>query len=252
MNDKQKQAMSLSIKKSKIHENNLTHIIINKFIKNNIDVKYIDLIHNYIASAPITCRLKSIDKNSKSIFKNFIEESIIKNRFDDKTIDELKLDTYFTYRFNKESKIFNKIYDDSNPSNRVKYGSINVKNKIEGDELAASYGDFSVFMNESIKDRCTFTYGNSEESMWYICTYKHFTHLLYHMPIEDINLIIDLINNNLNIKKMITYIEIQFHGDINIVTDINKFTLPSELYDLHKNDIIKIQEIYPHIIFEIY
>jgi hypothetical protein len=36
-------------------------------------------------------------------------------------------------------------------------GSINIKNSIESDELAKSYGDFSVFLNESIKDRCTFT-----------------------------------------------------------------------------------------------
>lgn len=250
MNSIQTQAIQKSIIKSRIHQNNLEHLIINKFLENNIDTKYIDLIHEYIKSAPITIRLKS--NINKSIFQSFIEEPFIKNRFDNKTNDQLKSDSYFTYRFNKESKIFNKIYDNSEPFERVKYGSINIKNSIEGDELAKSYGDFSVFLNESIKDRCTFTYGNSEATMWYVCTYKYFKHLLFHMPIEDIKLIIDLIDKNYINKHMKTYIEIQIHGEINIQTDINKITLSKSLYDLNKISIDKFRSIYPQIIFEIY
>ena len=252
MNSIQEFAIKKSIVKSKIHENNLSHLIIIKFLENNIDIKYIDLIHEYIKSAPITIRLKSKDVYNKCIFQSFLEEPIIKNRFDNKTNDELKLDSYFTYRFNKESKIFNKLYDESQPYDRVKYGSINIKNSIEGDELANSYGDISVFLNESIKERCTFTYGNSEATMWYVCTYKHFKHLLYHMPIDDIKLIIDLIDNNYVNRKMKTYIEIQMHGEINLSRDINKFTLSKSLYDLHKSHIETLQKLYPQIIFEIY
>jgi hypothetical protein len=49
LTDKQKLAMSNSIKKSKIHEKQLMHLVIEKFMGNNIDVSYIDKINtNYL------------------------------------------------------------------------------------------------------------------------------------------------------------------------------------------------------------
>jgi hypothetical protein len=48
LNDLQKEALKKSNIKAKIHSKNLKHLIIHKFIDNNIDLKYIDLIIDYI------------------------------------------------------------------------------------------------------------------------------------------------------------------------------------------------------------
>jgi hypothetical protein len=253
MNSTHEKAIKSSILKSKTHENNLKHLIVNKFIENNIDTSYIDLIKTYISSCPITTRVKSICTDGQTIFDHLFHEKGIKNRFENKSQEELKIDSYFTYRFNKESKLFNKIYDNVTPEDRVKYGSINIKKSIEGDELAKQYGDVSVFYKETIKDRCTFTYGNSEATMWYVCTYKHFLHLLYHMPIEDIKLIIDLINNQGNLKSnMRTYIEVQIHGIINIDSDIDSLTMSNVIFNANKKEIDKLINSYPQIKIKIY
>jgi hypothetical protein len=246
-NDIYNKAMEISIKKSKIHEKNLYYHINEKFINNDIDIKYVDIIKEFIKSSSITTRMKNIE-----IFENFIINPFIQNRFYNKTKEDLLNDSYFQYRYKKESKLFNKTYDDIEPSNRIKYGSINIKNLIEGDENSKSYGDISIFYKNEIKNRCTFTYGNSEETMMYICTYDYFLHLLYHMPINDIKLIIELIEKNESKLKMKTYIEVQIHGSINILSDIEKITLPYNLYKQYENKIKKFNETYPQIEIQIY
>lgn len=235
-------AIEISLKKSKIHQKNLQYHINEKFNNNDIDIKYIDSIIKFIKSSPITTRINNI-----SFFDDFNTNPIIKNRFDGKSIETLINDSYYQYRFKKESKLFNKVYDNIEPSYRVKYGSINIKNLIEGDDNTSSYGNITIFYKNEIKNRCTFTYGNSEETMMYICTYEYFAHLLFHMPIEDIKLIIEIIENNKSIKKMRTYIEVQIHGIINILNDVEKITIPHTYFKEYENKIKNFIEKYPQV-----
>lgn len=48
MNQQQIDAIKKANIKAKIHQSNLRHLIVNKFIENNIDISYIDKISLYL------------------------------------------------------------------------------------------------------------------------------------------------------------------------------------------------------------
>ena len=243
LTDRQTLAINNCIKKSKIHEKNLMHLIINKFIENNIDISYIEKIKEYILhNVSLTTKFKCLT------LEKFIENPILKNRLELNPSDI----SYCSYRKTKEDTIFHKAYQNCNDSERVKYGSLNLKNLISGDELASIYGDSTIFYKNDIKNRTTFLYGNSDANILYICTYNHFTHLLYHMPISDINTFIDLINQNETKLKFTSYVEIQLHGEINIMKDVEKITMSNNVYQQNKILIDKFIAKYPMIEFIIY
>jgi hypothetical protein len=72
------------------------------------------------------------------------------------------------------------------------------------------------------------------------------------MPISDINTFIDLINKNETKSKFTSYVEIQLHGDINIMNDVQKITMSNNVYQQNKNLIDKFIAKYPMIEFDIY
>lgn len=242
LTDKQKLAIKNSLVKSKIHEKNLMHLIMEKFISNNIDTSYIDKIKDYIM-ANVTLTTKMYCRT----LQNFIDNPILKNRL------ELNADSsYSNYRIVKEDTLFHKAYEGCNPSERVKYGSLNLKNLISGDPLASSYGETTIFYKNDVKDRTTFLYGNSDASHMYICTFKHFVHILHHMPISDIKILIQLIENNKPVSNLLSYIEIQLHGIIDLTRDVEKITMDGKTYQTNKNIVDNFIAKYPIIEVIIY
>lgn len=225
LTDNQKLAIKNCIVKSKIHEKNLIHLIQEKFIVNNIDVAYIDKIINYINNyVSLTTKIHC------NIIDKFIQDPILKNSLELKN----KAQSYNTGREFKEDTLFHNAYKGCAVSDRVKYGSLNFKNLISGDPLASGYGETTIFYKNDIKERISFLYGNSDASIMYICTFKHFKHLLYHMPISDIKIFVDLINSkNIN-QNFSSYVEIQIHGKVDITNDVKKITIPNATYKLNK------------------
>jgi len=236
LTDKQKLAMSNSIKKSKIHEKQLMHLVIEKFIGNNIDVSYIDKIKEYILNY-----VTLTTKFHFNTFQKFIESPILKNT--------LEINGTNLHRIKIEDNLFHKAYENSDYSERVKYGSLNLKNLISGDIRASSYGDCTIFYKNSIKDRTTFIYGDSYSDVMYICTFNHFIHILYHLPISDIRIFMNLIDK-IEIEHSInftSYIEMQLHGKIDLTKDVEKITLPNYVYNRNKSMIDKFKNKYPMI-----
>jgi len=230
----QKLAIINSIKKSKIHEKNLLHLVMNKFLENNIDVSYIEKIKDYILNnVTLTTKFRS------HTLEKFIQNPILKNT--------LELNGANPYRITKEDLIFHNAYKDCQHSERVKYGSLNLKNLISGDPLAATYGDATIFYKNNIKDRTTFLYGNSDASILYICTFKHFTHLLYHMPISDIQIFIDLIDKKEVTLNFRSYVEIQLHGLVDLTKDVHQISISDNVYQKNKNLVDNFINKYPMI-----
>ena len=228
LTDNQKLAIKNCIIKSKMHEKNLIHLIQEKFIVNNIDVKYIDKIINYINNyVSLTTKMKY------NTLEQFIQDPILKNSLELKNKDN----NYINYRKTKEDTLFHNAYKDCVDSDRVKYGSLNLKNLISGDPLASGYGETTIFYKNDIKDRVSFLYGNSESSIMYVCTFKHFKHLLYHMPISDIKIFVDLIDSKNIIKNFSSYVEIQIHGKVDLINDVEKITIPQNVYNTNKHII---------------
>ena len=243
LTDKQRLALKNANTKAKIHQKNITHLVIDKFISNNIDIKYIDKIKEFIeTNVSMTTKIKC------NILEKFILDPVLKNRIELTPNDT----TYIDYRKKKEDVLFNKAYSESEASERVKYGSLNLRNLISGDPLASMYGDTTIFYKNDIKDRVTFLYGNSDASMMYICTFKYFEHILYHCPIEDIKLLINLIDLQPNDKNFKSYIEIQLHGIIDLTKDVEKITMDNKIYNLNKELVDKFIKKYPTIEVLIY
>lgn len=233
LTEPQKKALKFAELKAKIHENNLKHLITIKFINNDINLEYIDKICNLIKNKPITTRINT----TFNFFDSFLKDPRIKNRY------EVTNTTNDLYRFEIENKLFNDAYKNCNPSEFVKYGSINITDNISGDEKTTSYGNIVIFYRDDIKKRCSFVYGDSFTKQLYVCTYKYFMHLLYHLDISDIKNLVDLCDNNGISNILNTYIEIQIHGDI-VPANIEKISIDKSTYDKNKTQINTIKELY--------
>ena len=250
LSDLQKEVIRKSHIKAKIHTNNLRHMIINKFIDNNIDVKYIDIIVDYIKNKsyvttmiPITTRYGMV----KNIFDIFIENPKLKNVFEVLNNNTVSL----SIRKEVEDLLFFKMYNNCDNKERPKYGSINIVENIVGDRLCKVYGDICLKYKNDIKKRTTFTFGDSFGKMLYICTYESLEHILYHFDINTIKIIIDIINGD-NTKNIGQYIEAQIHGNIDITQDIDNIRISKDKYDNNKVIIDKFIAKYPTIEILVY
>ncbi len=242
LTNSQQLAIKNAGKKSKIHQKNLHHLVVDKFIQNNINIEYIDKITNYIRTeTSLTTKMPSM------VLDKFLTDPILKNR-----LELYAITGSYGDRSIKEDKIFNDAYKDVVASERVKYGSLNLKNLISGDPLASSYGDTTIFYKNDMKKRTTFLYGNSCSTMMYICTFEHCEHLLYHMPIKDINILINIVDGVKNDTHFKSYVEIQLHGTIDITRDVEKFTISNDKYLINKTVIDKFINKYHNIDIIIY
>jgi hypothetical protein len=233
LTESQKIALKNSNIKSKVYENNLKHLISIKFIENDIDLEYIDKICNIIINQPITTRINT----NFNFFDSFIKEPRIKNKYEIMNLHNDK------FRYDIENKLFKDAYKNTKNTEFVKYGSINIFNKITGDDTTKGYGNIIIFYRNNIKNRCSFVYGDSFNNMLYVCTYKYFRHLLYHMPINDIKKLIKLCDNEIIEEQLSTYIEVQIHGDI-VPANIEKIAIDKNTYDANISKINIIKELY--------
>ena len=248
LNELQKEVIKKSNIKAKIHAKNLKHLIINKFIDNDIDIKYIDTIIDYIKNKSYVTTMVPLNTkygDIKNIFDIFIENPKLKNVF-----KILNTNHNLDFRKEVEDLLFFKMYKNCNNKERPKYGSINIIENIGGDKLCVMYGDICLKYKDNIKQRVTFTFGDSFGKMLYICTYEHLDHLLYHFDVITIRNLIDIIKGTT--KNISQYIEAQIHGDVDITRDIKNIRIPKDKYDTNKEKIEKFIKKYPNIEILVY
>ena len=253
LSELQKEALKKANLKAKLHVKNMKHMIVNKFIENDIDVKYIDIIVDYIKNKsyvttmiPITTRYGMV----KNIFDIFIENPKLKNVFEVLNNNTVSLDT----RKKAEDMLFVKVYKDCENKERPKYGSINIAENIGGDRLCKMYGDICLKYKDDIKSRTTFTFGDSFGMMMYICTFENLEHILYHLDIKSLRTLIKIIDGNSNntTEKLSQYIECQIHGNVDITRDIENIRISKEKYDKNKDKITAFINKYSNIEILVY
>lgn len=241
---KQKLALENAIKKSKIHEKNLIFQIQTKFIENAIDESYIEKISNHFTQhASLTTKMRSTSsKTGNCIFEILCQDPRLKNCFELGNKDQ----GYYEYRKKKENFIFVNAYQESENHERPKYGSVNFKNDYYGDPLCTMYGDITLIYRDEVKHKASFTYGNSEATMYYVCTFEHNKHILYHMSVKDIQTMISIVDGKA-CGNLSCYIEAQLHGDIDISTDVQRIMVPRSVYDSQKAHVEKFKTKYPKV-----
>lgn len=232
-------------------QKNINKELLETKLTNELQVKAIEYINEMNR---IKCiELKYKDEDAKKIIEHFdkskihihfkpsvlakhlIDDPYYRNQFETKTTGG---STDLARRRKWESSLFNQIYNEADHSDRVKYGLLNITNTIF-DNTAKIYGDSYFILNNNIKKRCSFTYGDS-------CNFPTTYSFLYpnqflnKLPENFTNYIInnkfEKLNNMLN-----TYIEVQIHGDIKIDRDIDKIMI-NKIYK-HENEGVLLENI---------
>lgn len=235
----QTKALEIARKKSRMHQNALTMQINDLLHDNGIDESFLKVFDEYIKNVcPIVC-------HGKFTLKSLLEQPFIKNAHELKAHDL----SYIKYRDTKESTIFNKSYDSAKPDEKPKYASLNITNNPKCNPLCVNYGRNIIFFKNEIKNRTTFVYGNSESSMFYVCTFTYPLALLFHIGKEIGNLKTLIETNTSNGLSM--YIECQLHGTVDINLDVEKIVIDRNDADNTKY-MDKFTHIYPHIKIEYY
>jgi hypothetical protein len=253
LSELQKEALKKTNLKAKLHIKNMKHMIVNKFIENDINLEYIDKIINYIKQhAYITTMIPLMTTKStpiRNIFDIFIENPKLKSIF------EIGNDiNYLNTRKKAEDILFVKVYKDCENKERPKYGSLNIIENIKGDDLCIQYGDICLKYKDDIKSRTTFTFGDSFGMMMYICTFENLEHILYHLDIKSLHILIKIIDGNSNntTEKLSQYIECQIHGNVDITRDIENIRISKEKYNTNKDKITAFINKYPNIEILVY
>jgi hypothetical protein len=171
------------------------------------------------------------DFKYKRLIDRFSSSYIVINFHPDKHLALFNADTHYRSLFETktssgcadtvarnlwESAMFNKVYDDCEPSIRCKYGALNL---CKGNYVtsASRYGDSYFIMKPDVKYRSTFTYGDSSVYLE-TYSYQYPESFILSLPPAFIN--DSLENENLNTHHGRGYIETQIHGDVLFNRDI--------------------------------
>jgi hypothetical protein len=172
---------------------------------------------------------------------HFIRDGLYKNLFETGTSSGC---TITATRMVWENSLFNKIYSqDCAPSERVKYGSLHLFNTKYAPKISMAYGECAMILKDKVKDRTSFVVGDSSMMQFQIGT------------IEYSNVVLNLMNDSLfdnlikyyndepyNPDVAVEYIEIQIHGLLRMMHDVEAMYIPSK-YDTPDNKI-KFEELF--------
>lgn len=177
------------------------------------------------------------------VIDNLIETGEYKNQFQTKISSRSLTAQIGNERDIWENKLFNNIFG-TNTEFRPKYGSLNLTTKSDG--ASPRFGSCYFISNPEIKQKCTFTYGDSYLLPKERGTIKNFT-LIYaklydailtrHFALgQHFNKIKDFINStktslnspiptDINTNNLDFYIEAQIHGKIELKKDISSLVV---------------------------
>lgn len=117
-----------------------------------------------------------------------------------------------------ESRIFNTIYDDAEPFDRVKYGVLNVLNDPQGVKACCGYGQ-SYLILKKVRLRTTFASSDTFCKTVRLSCCEHYAHVLNSYSNEELRAVVEVATGKrtFNASNIIrVYKEIQIHGEIRL------------------------------------
>jgi len=114
-----------------------------------------------------------------------------------------------------EDRLFNSIYKDAKPCERVKYGHLNITGA-KYSQNAHSYGDSYLILHNDIKKRSTFTIGDSSSTNK---TFS-FTYANEYLNTLSPDLKQQIISDSPYKTPLPVYVEVQIHGDVKLERDV--------------------------------
>lgn len=221
----QVKALTYCKKKSKVFSSNVYGNLLIRFINKGLSGNELKITLNYIKNiAPIT-----INFNMEVLGKALSEDNRYKSSF------EVHNTKVLVGRQQWEDKLFNRIYDqETEPFERVKYGALNILNNPNGLEVCKNYGDSFIVLKNHVKQRATFTLGDSSKMEIHLCMGDNFCNILLYL--DDNKQLDDVIEVATGKQKFCNYlgeyIECQIHGNVLFNRDIEKLCINNR----HKTD----------------
>ena len=115
-----------------------------------------------------------------------------------------------------EDNIFNNIYRDVKPIDRVKYGVLNIVGDINGVKSCKQYGD-SYFILQHVRLRTSFASADSSKSTVKIASCEHYKHVLNEYTNSELEAILKVATKKVPYQSsdvIQQYKEVQIHGPI--------------------------------------
>lgn len=218
----QKSAIDFANKKAKIHAKASYSNALIMFIELGYTENDLKMAINYIENiADIT-----INVRIATIIGHIVNDTHYKNCFE---VRPTKYGGGNASRQNWENNMFNNIYDNAEPIDRVKYGAINLFNQEGGCASCKGYGESFFVLKKEVKKRSTFTVGDSAGMMFHIANFKHNNLMFMHMNKDLAHKFIKYLRNELTEGiPSYNYIEVQIHGLVRLNQDIEKLVVRSE------------------------
>jgi hypothetical protein len=131
-------------------------------------------------------------------------------------------------RMKWESTMFGPSYDGCLPSERVKYGCLNVTGDITGVKAAASYGTMVMALVPHVRYRTTFfsqdtggAAGNVQ-----LATNEYYAHVLAQYTDVELRSTLELCRMGGAPGRCEKYKEVQIHGPVCLATDVQSLSVP--------------------------
>jgi hypothetical protein len=210
---KQIKALDYCIKKSKVFSKNVYGNLLVRFLNKGLTEENLQQTLEYIKNyAQVT-----INFRMDILGKALSEDSKYKSRY------EVYGLTTNAGRDQWENTLFNRIYDETTqPFERVKYGALNITNDPLGISTCRVYGDSFMVLKNHIKQRATFTHGDSSQMEIHLCMADNFCNILLYIDDALLESVVQIATGKINYATSSPnlYIECQIHGDLIFARDV--------------------------------
>jgi len=228
--DKQLRALDYAVKKSRIFSKNITDNLKLKFLTRGLtDKHYVDVINYVQNKAPLI-----IHVNLDRVLEFFCKDDYYRNQFET-NISGGALSN--PSRVQWEDNLFQRIYHDAQPFERVKYGTINMTNDPNGVNACYGYGDSYLLLKDHMRQITTFVFGDSAQQDIHMATFQHFNSILYYINDKLLDDVVKIASGEVSHMSAINctpYIEAQIHGAIRFDRDVEGLYVNKKYYNNYK------------------
>jgi len=230
----QKKALKYSIKKSALMSRNTSHILLEKIIELGHNLEDYNILMEYVQNLDVIMFMPLF---SKDLYVEFNKDCRIKNLFE---VNTGRGGTDQKTRASWETTMFNGFYDNAEPHERVKYGSLNIDSNPDGVMSTVAYGDAFIVLKQEVKYRITLVYGDSSGISYHlhIATPKYLTNILNYIPTTVLDAAIRVAKGQTIEYASYQYIEAQIHGELRMDRDVAKLIIKRSLYVSDKGQAV--------------
>ena len=206
--------------------------LLTKFKQLGYDSSALDRVGKYIKDqAPLIIHL-SLDR----VLQFLLKDTCYRNTFEVHSANN-------GARVQWEDNIFNNIYHNAKPNQRVKYGVLNVVGDPSGIKACSGYGD-SYLLLKNVRLRTSFASGDTAGPVQ-ISSCEYYYHVLNQYSDAELKAVIEValgLKPFADSSVIAVYKEVQYHGDIRLDRDVEALVVAKR--HTHRDSLVKSIELF--------